>query len=64
MCSSNKWDKRKADWQLHSFGNTSHAFTNPNANDPDFGTVYHKLSDQRSWKLALDFLRETFTSGY
>ncbi len=57
-------DKRKADWQLHSFGNTSHAFTNPNANDPEFGTVYNKLSDQRSWKLALDFLRETFTSGY
>ncbi|MGQ4002120.1 dienelactone hydrolase family protein [Francisellaceae bacterium CB300] len=57
-------EKRKADWQLHSFGNTSHAFTNPNANDPEFGTVYNKLSDQRSWKLALDFLRETFTSGY
>lgn len=57
-------DTRKAEWQLHTFGNTYHAFTNPNANDPEFGTVYNKLSDYRSWKLALDFLRENFTSGY
>lgn len=35
-----KMDKRKADWQLHTFGNIYHAFTNPNANDPEFGTVY------------------------
>ena len=57
-------ESRNADWQLHSFGNTFHAFTNPNANDREFGTVYNKLSDHRSWKMALDFLRENFTSGY
>jgi len=57
-------DSRNADWQLHSFGNTFHAFTNPNANDREFGTVYNKTSDLRSWKLALDFLRENFTGGY
>jgi dienelactone hydrolase len=56
-------ETRKADWQLHNFGNTFHAFTNPNANDRGFGTVYNKLSDQRSWKLALDFLRESFING-
>ena len=54
-------ETRKADWQLHTFGNTYHAFTNSKANDIEFGTVYNKLSDQRSWKLALDFLRENFT---
>ena len=53
-------DKRKADWQLHSFGNTYHAFTNPNANDPEFDTVFNKLSNKRAWKLAEDFLREVF----
>ncbi len=58
-----KMEKREADWQLHSFGNTYNALTNPKANDPKFGTVYNKLSDQRSWKLTIDFLRENFTSS-
>lgn len=57
-------DKRKADWQLHSFGNTYHAFTNPNANDPEFGTIFNKLSNKRAWRLAEDFLREAFLSSY
>lgn len=56
-------DMRKADWQLHTFGNTYHAFTNPNA-DHEFGTVFNKLSNKRAWKLAEDFLRETFISSY
>ena len=34
-------NKAGADWQLHAYGGTMHAFTNPAANDPDFGTVYH-----------------------
>lgn len=51
-----------ADWQFHSFGNTMHAFTNPVANDSDFGTVYQASADQRSWKLMVNFLNEIFTS--
>ena len=50
-----------ADWQFHTFGNTMHAFTNPVANDPGFGTVYQIDADQRSWKLMVSFLREIFT---
>ncbi|AIT09759.1 DeoR faimly transcriptional regulator [Candidatus Francisella endociliophora] len=57
-------DKRKADWQMHSFGNTYHAFTNPNANDPEFGTVFNKTSNRRAWKLAEDFLRENFVRSF
>ncbi|MCK5666795.1 MAG: dienelactone hydrolase family protein, partial [Thiotrichaceae bacterium] len=34
-----------ADWQLHRYGNTVHAFTNPQANDPEFGTVYNETAD-------------------
>ncbi|MED7819204.1 MULTISPECIES: dienelactone hydrolase family protein [unclassified Francisella] len=56
--------KRKADWQLHSFGNTYHAFTNPSANDIEFGTVFNATSNKRAWKLAEDFLREAFISNY
>lgn len=49
-----------ADWQIHTFGHTMHAFTNPVANDPAFGTVYEPHADQRSWRLMLDFLQEIF----
>ena len=49
-----------ADWQLHTFGNTMHAFTNPVANNPDFGTVYQPDADRRSWLLMENFLTEIF----
>jgi len=47
-----------ADWQIHVYGNTMHAFTNPNANDPDFGTVYNATADRRSWQTLINFLEE------
>ena len=50
-----------ADWQIHAYGNTMHAFTNPNANDPAFGTVYSEQADRRSWKEMQSFLSELFT---
>jgi dienelactone hydrolase len=50
----------KADWQLHSYGNAYHAFTNPDANDPDFGTQYNKNADQRSWQSMMNFFSEIF----
>lgn len=47
-----------ADWQLHAYGGTMHAFTNPAADDPDFGTVYNKDADRRSWIAMKNFLEE------
>ena len=32
----------------------------PEANDPDFGAVYSKNADQRSWKILTDLLEEIF----
>lgn len=49
-----------ADWQIHVYGNTMHAFTNPEANDPGFGTVYEPKADQRSWQATLNFFAEIF----
>jgi dienelactone hydrolase len=46
-----------ADWQAHIYGNTMHAFTNPAANDPGFGTVYNGRADRHSWASLLDFLK-------
>ena len=51
----------KADWQLHAYGRTMHAFTNPAANDPDFGTVYSETADRRSTAAIQGFLEELFT---
>ena len=47
-----------ADWQVHSYGNTVHAFTNPQANDPNFGTVFNASADRRSWQTMQNFLDE------
>lgn len=47
-----------ADWQIHAYGNTMHAFTNPRANDPGFGTVYDATADRRSWQSMQNFLAE------
>jgi len=49
-----------ADWQLHTYGNTMHGFTNPVANDPAFGTVYQPDADRRSWIAMQNFLAEIF----
>lgn len=47
-----------ADWQIHIYGGAMHAFTNPEANDPDFGTVYNATVDRRSWQTLENFLAE------
>jgi dienelactone hydrolase len=52
--------KAKADWQLQGYGGVMHAFTNPAANDPDFGTVYNATADRRSWVSMKNFLGEIF----
>lgn len=48
------------DWQTHIYGGVMHAFTNPAANDKDFGTVYNKEADNRSFKALENFLEELF----
>lgn len=50
----------KADWRLLALGGAMHAFMNPEANDPDFGTVYNKAAADRSWASFLEFLKECF----
>lgn len=51
---------RNANWQLHAYGNTVHAFTNPAANDRELGTVYDENADRRSWQAMRNFLDELF----
>ena len=50
----------EADWQLHSYGNAYHAFTNEEANDPNLGTQYNENADKRSWQSMMNFFTEIF----
>jgi dienelactone hydrolase len=49
-----------ADWQIHAYGNTVHAFTNPQAANPEMGTVYSEKADRRANAALRDFLQECF----
>ena len=49
-----------ADWQIHAYGHALHAFTNPEANDPEHGVAYNSTADRRSWQAMVNFLEEIF----
>ena len=44
-----------ADWQLHSYGHTVHAFTNPAREG-----MYSPVADRRSWQAMKNFFEELF----
>lgn len=49
----------RADWHLVQFGNSVHAFTNPDAgNDNSKGGAYNEKANARSWEMLKDFLAE------
>ncbi|MFK8043489.1 dienelactone hydrolase family protein [Congregibacter sp.] len=52
----------EADWQVHAYGRTLHAFTNPQANNPEMGTVYSPIADARSSTAITNFLGELFSA--
>lgn len=49
-----------ADWQIHAYGHTLHAFTRPDADDPARGIAYNPAADRRSWHSLVAFLQELF----
>ncbi|MCA9668331.1 MAG: dienelactone hydrolase family protein [Myxococcales bacterium] len=59
---ANEMTTAGADWQVHAYGGTMHAFTNPIANDPSFGTVYNPIAERRSRAAMEQFLGEIFGS--
>jgi dienelactone hydrolase len=53
--------KAKADWQVISYGNTVHSFTNPAADGSVMpGILYNKKTDTRSWAAMKTFFEEAF----
>ena len=49
-----------ADWQAHAYGNASHAFTNPSANDPSRGTMYDEATKSRAFRSMYGLFDEVF----
>lgn len=49
-----------ADWQIHVYGKTMHAFTNPHANSPELGMLYNPVAANRAWTSMQNFLTEIF----
>lgn len=52
--------RANVDWQIHVYGGTMHAFTNPKANNPSFGTVYKEVAANRAYRSIENFLGEIF----
>lgn len=53
--------KAGVDWQVHMYGLTKHAFTNPMAHDETLGTIYNPQAESRAMESALTFLEESLT---
>lgn len=53
-------DKAGVDWEMNIYSKTSHAFTNPEANDTKLGLIYNATSAHRSWQSMQQFFKEIF----
>jgi len=53
-----EFTQAKSDWQVHMYGHTSHAFTNPEANDPGRGLLYSPTAARRAYASMESFLSE------
>jgi dienelactone hydrolase len=53
--------KAGADWQVISYGNTVHSFTNPSADGSVMPAIlYNERTDHRSWAAMSRFFEEVF----
>jgi dienelactone hydrolase len=49
-----------ADWQIHAYGGTMHAFMVVGASQPEAGIQYNERSARRAWASLVAFLAEAF----
>ncbi len=49
----------KVDWQVQMYGNTQHAFMNPQAQDAPNGLMYEPQTATRAWRAMTHFFEET-----
>lgn len=60
-CFQSELTRAEVDWQFYVYGRTSHAFTNPHANEPGKGLIYNQKSSTRAWRSMQAFFKEIFT---
>ncbi|MBI3212046.1 MAG: dienelactone hydrolase family protein [Simkania negevensis] len=51
------------DWQVHVYGAAMHAFTNPEAKEPEKGTVYNETANRRAMRSMHSFFMEVFVNS-
>ena len=54
--------KANVDWQMNIYGQTYHAFTNPQADDQKSGMIYNPRTTERAWLAMTNFFTEIFCS--
>lgn len=52
--------KANVNWQMNIYGQASHAFTNPEANDESGGMLFNQQVADRAWQAMAYFFNETF----
>jgi dienelactone hydrolase len=57
---ANELSESGADWQIHAYGHTGHAFTDLSANRVAEKMFYQPDADRRSWNAMTNFLEELF----
>lgn len=53
-----EFSSKGIDWQMHTYGNASHAFTNPAANEPESGLLYNSIAEKRAMRSMKNFFSE------
>jgi dienelactone hydrolase len=54
-------DQAHVDWQMNIYGQTVHAFTNPEAHDHENGRVYNPETTRRAWRSMQNFFHDIFS---
>jgi dienelactone hydrolase len=54
--------RAKADWQIHAYGGTMHAFMAEGLNQPEQGLQYNERSARRAWAAMAGFLEEVMAA--
>lgn len=52
--------KANVDWQMYTYGQAYHAFTNPQADDQAIGLIYNRCAADRAWLAMTNFFNEIF----
>lgn len=58
LSTQKEFDDARVDWQMHIYGHTSHAFTNPQAHDMAQGLIYNEKSSDRAWQAMTNFFQK------